>query len=435
MAAADTPGPRQAGGGASPPGSGGFGGAPDEVVAEAARAGNRQAFAVLYRRHAPAVYDFLARTLRDRAAAEDLVQVTFAAALEHHRQLEHPARVQPWLVTIAYHLAMARLAGGATVPPERPGPGAPSLGGSLEAEEAADLVWEAASGLAPGRYALLDLAIRQQLTTAEMARALGTDPARAVARFGEARRDLDAAVTTRLAVRSRGRCPDLAALVPPVEGGLDAAQWAAAERHLGQCPECRRLTAKLSDPEVLFAGLVLLPMPEHLLRTGWAQVVYRAAQGPPVPLELVVGPARAPAAARRPAPAPWWPRAHPLASVLIALSALAVAVAALTLTAGSPPQPHATTTTTAAHHHAHHHPTTTTSAPARSTTTAPGASTTTAPTTTTTSPASTTTTRPPTTTTSAPTTTTTTAATTTTSSPTTTTSTSPTTTQPATVAR
>lgn len=76
----------------------------DAQLAYSARAGDRGAFEELYRRFAPAVHGILVASA-PRTEARDLVQEVFLLALRSIRRLEDPARIGPWLCTIARNLA------------------------------------------------------------------------------------------------------------------------------------------------------------------------------------------------------------------------------------------------------------------------------------------------------------------------------------------
>lgn len=73
-------------------------------------AGSEEAFMALYRRHSPVVLGLLTRIVRDRAAAEDLLQEVFLT-LWRRRALCDPAAgsVLPWLLVVARHRAFDRL--------------------------------------------------------------------------------------------------------------------------------------------------------------------------------------------------------------------------------------------------------------------------------------------------------------------------------------
>ena len=86
--------------------AGGLDAASDLELGQAFRDGDDAALAALYDRHLRAVYDFVARVVRDPAAAEDLTQMTFVRAWEGRDKLRDPARVKAWLFTIAHNLAL-----------------------------------------------------------------------------------------------------------------------------------------------------------------------------------------------------------------------------------------------------------------------------------------------------------------------------------------
>jgi RNA polymerase sigma-70 factor (ECF subfamily) len=69
----------------------------DTTLLAAARAGDRGAFAALYRRHAAAVHGLALRVLGDRSAAEDVVQDVFLRALDHVALLRDGDRLAGWL--------------------------------------------------------------------------------------------------------------------------------------------------------------------------------------------------------------------------------------------------------------------------------------------------------------------------------------------------
>lgn len=76
----------------------------DATLVEAARAGDRRAFAALYRRHARTVHGVLLARL-PRAELRDAMQDTFTQALARLAGLRDPAAFSPWLASIARNLA------------------------------------------------------------------------------------------------------------------------------------------------------------------------------------------------------------------------------------------------------------------------------------------------------------------------------------------
>ncbi|MCX4404446.1 sigma-70 family RNA polymerase sigma factor [Streptomyces sp. NBC_01764] len=69
------------------------------------RSGDREAFAVLYVRYRPLVYDYLVHRTRDRDLSADLTSETFARALARIESFTWTGRdIGAWLVTIARNL-------------------------------------------------------------------------------------------------------------------------------------------------------------------------------------------------------------------------------------------------------------------------------------------------------------------------------------------
>ncbi|MEX2315281.1 MAG: sigma-70 family RNA polymerase sigma factor, partial [Thermomicrobiales bacterium] len=149
----------------------------DAELVLAAVGGDQQAFADLYERYIGPVYDFLARMLRDRNEAEDVAQETFVRAMQALGSLQQGTNFRGWIFTIARNTSLNRIER-----QKRVRPLALSTSGddgeeyeldivdtnrfSDPAEAAgsaavAALVWEAAAGLDPKQYALLDLHLRQ----------------------------------------------------------------------------------------------------------------------------------------------------------------------------------------------------------------------------------------------------------------------------------
>ena len=320
---------------------------PDEILAAAARAGDRAAFGRLYQRYAPPVYDYLARTVRDPHAAEDLLQTSFVRALEAIATLQDPARVRPWLYAIAHRQAMNHLTRSRpsySIDPTRPaaaGRGPDELAG---AGEAAELVWAAAGGLEPRQYAIVDLAVRQQLTTPEVAEVLDLDPKQAAVAVHRAKESLGQAVKALLLARSSQRCSRLAELVPAAPLRLSTASRHRIDRHLRRCSHCKDLASRLVSPEAVLAGLAPVALPAALLHGGWAAVLHQAGLGGLTPGPLPAGhvaavppPGPPPAAGNPTATSPqpparkWWasrPAVAATTAVVVAAGASAIALAA-----------------------------------------------------------------------------------------------------------
>ncbi len=75
-------------------------------LVQRARDGDDQAFAELYRRHFAAVYRVAFLVCHDAAAAEDIAQEAFLAAVRNLDRFERGRPVRPWLARIASNRAI-----------------------------------------------------------------------------------------------------------------------------------------------------------------------------------------------------------------------------------------------------------------------------------------------------------------------------------------
>jgi RNA polymerase sigma factor (sigma-70 family) len=250
--------------------AGGLDAASDLELGQAFRDGDEAALAALYDRHLRAVYDFVARVVRDPASAEDLTQMTFVRAWEGRDKLRDPARVKAWLFTIAHNLALNHVTRGRQMESidDQFDLATPAAGpeAELEAKDAAQLVWAAAASLEPRQYAVLDLSLRRDLATPEIAEVLGVSSSHAAVLVNRAREALGNAVRYLLVARKRDHCPRLADLVPSGLQSLTPEQRTTVDRHMRRCPDCQGLAHRLTHPAELFGGLLPLPVPSSLRR-------------------------------------------------------------------------------------------------------------------------------------------------------------------------
>jgi len=79
------------------------------LLVEAHLAGDPRAFNELVRRFQPRLLAFVARILRDRERAEDLVQETFIRAYRHLHRFDRSRKFSTWVYTIAANLARNEL--------------------------------------------------------------------------------------------------------------------------------------------------------------------------------------------------------------------------------------------------------------------------------------------------------------------------------------
>ncbi|PZR85408.1 MAG: hypothetical protein DLM67_25875 [Candidatus Nephthysia bennettiae] len=270
--------------------AGGLDAASDLALGQAFRDGDEAALAALYDRHLRAVYDFVARVVRDPASAEDLTQMTFVRAWEGRDKLRDTARVKAWLFTIAHNLALNHVTRGRKLESidDQFDLATPAAGpeAELEAKDAAQLVWAAAASLEPRQYAVLDLSLRRDLATPEIAEVLGVSSSHAAVLVNRAREALGNAVRYLLVARKRDHCPRLAELVPSGLQSLTPDQRTTVDRHMRRCPDCQGLAHRLTHPAELFGGLLPLPVPGSL-RKERREFVLVAAHRPEAPARPV----------------------------------------------------------------------------------------------------------------------------------------------------
>ena len=82
---------------------------PDEAVLLRARAGDAEAFRVIFDSHAPAVRRFLADVLRDRARADEATQETFVRVHARLGSLREGERLSGWIFGIARMVSLEQL--------------------------------------------------------------------------------------------------------------------------------------------------------------------------------------------------------------------------------------------------------------------------------------------------------------------------------------
>lgn len=82
--------------------------ADDDRLARQARRGEARALATLYRRHAPALVDYLSRITADRLDAEDALHEAFLRVFQGRGRYRGRGRFRAWLFTIATRIARDR---------------------------------------------------------------------------------------------------------------------------------------------------------------------------------------------------------------------------------------------------------------------------------------------------------------------------------------
>jgi RNA polymerase sigma factor (sigma-70 family) len=261
---------------------------PDGADVRKALAGGQSAFAALYDRYFNRVYDFLARMLRDRAAAEDVTQETFIQAMTALKSLKKPEGFKSWLFTIARNQALNRLEREKRVgamptittddseeltldlidEDRQADPSLPVLD-----QELASLVWEAARGLDEKSYAILDLHVRQGLDSGEIAEALGVTKGNAYTMLSRVKDRFEESLAV-LIVSRRGRqeCDILREMVANVTR-FTAEVREQVGKHIKTCDICTATRRKVVVPFNIIAGLAAPLPPVGLKERVWGDLM------------------------------------------------------------------------------------------------------------------------------------------------------------------
>src|SRR5579884_575383 len=253
----------------------------DAELGAALRAGGADAFEELFVRYRTRLHDAIAQLVRNPAVAEDLTQEAFLRALEQRATLREPAHVRAWLYRIAINLAKEHLLRDRdarhgevreTVPADGDGPERTAMEHSDE-----ELIASAMASMETRQRTALDLAVRHNLSMAEVAQALGIAVAHAHVVVHRAKTALGHAIRVLLVARSRTHCARLATMVPAGVEQLTPWQRRSVEHHMRHCAVCSARGRALTSPLELLGGIALLPLPASLAG-GW-----RPRLGPPRP--------------------------------------------------------------------------------------------------------------------------------------------------------
>ena len=226
----------------------------ERAECERVRAGDREAMNALYRRHRQAILHHAWRMLKDEAAAQDVVQETFARAMVAAEQTRPGLNFRAWVFRIATNLCLRELdrRGRQRLDPDLDtsrGTTPHDPAGQRELAEQLD----AALSRLPHRYRqILLLRELEQLSYDELAAVLELSESNVKVLLHRARARFTALfVADRLlqAGSAPAGCDELV-------GRLRAGSRHEIEQHLEQCPTCRQLERR--DVAQLLA---LLPAP------------------------------------------------------------------------------------------------------------------------------------------------------------------------------
>jgi DNA-directed RNA polymerase specialized sigma24 family protein len=240
---------------------------PDGLAASI-RAGDRDAFVSLYGPDFDGLFDFVLRSVRDRASATVALNDALHQAWELFRERGAPFDVRGWLFVIARDAVLARPRRRRQDVQEHEG----LLYTALEAGRLSDpslafdtelieLVWDTATALEREDYSLLDLHLRRDLSVDELAAQLELprdDVAWDLSRLCDW---FDSTVRlTLLATRARHNCGGL-------DGDLSANSASielVAARHVRDCASCLDTSARFASATEIFAGFAPMTPPPGL---------------------------------------------------------------------------------------------------------------------------------------------------------------------------
>ncbi|MCB9685408.1 MAG: sigma-70 family RNA polymerase sigma factor [Alphaproteobacteria bacterium] len=192
---------------------------------DAARQGDRDAFARLVTAHASTVCAIATGILRNERAGEEVGQEVFVCAWQDLHRLEDPERFGPWIRQIARHRARNALRSRdrrreaptdvATVPDPGPDPEQ-----RLDADRREATLWKAVEDLDEDHREVLVLFYREGQRVEEVARRLELPEPTVRKRLSRARERLRGEVEERLGQRLTRSAPRAAVFVAAVSGAL-----------------------------------------------------------------------------------------------------------------------------------------------------------------------------------------------------------------------
>ncbi|WBB81497.1 sigma-70 family RNA polymerase sigma factor [Micromonospora sp. WMMD882] len=231
----------------------------DRALVEAVRRGERAGLEGMYRRYADRLYTYARVVTREPEAAADAVHDAFLAAGQRIDQLRDPDRLRPWLYAIVRNECLRQLRERSRSTPldeaAEPVADAADPGADVNAQQVRELVHAAADALNPGDREVVHLAIRHDLSSADIGAALGVPANHAHARLSRARAQLERALGALLVARGGSRdCPELANLIDGWAGRLTPTLRKRVARHVDDCAVCGLLRREQLNPAALLSA-------------------------------------------------------------------------------------------------------------------------------------------------------------------------------------
>ena len=250
--------------------------------------GDRTALASIYDKYAAGLYDTAAAMLSDRHDAADMVQDVFCIAAERLNQLRDPDRLKPWLYAVlrneVYRRTKKRKRATPTdfqaeTTPDVVAAFDPNADGAAASyDELAELVRSAAAGLDERDRLVLELSVRQGLTGADLADALGVTPEQSYTLVHRMRDRIEKSLGAFTVAKMGSReCSELATIISGWNGEFSILIRKRVARHIDECSICERTRSKYA-PLALFGAA-----PVFLLPLGLREKVLTATQSIPTP--------------------------------------------------------------------------------------------------------------------------------------------------------
>jgi RNA polymerase sigma factor (sigma-70 family) len=247
----------------------------DADLVLATRAGDGDAFGILFDRWFDRVWDVAWHVVRDREVAAEVAQDVFLVAWQRIDDLREPAAFGGWLLRTSRNRALNRLErerrttpAGGTGDPVMAALADPGTDPATAVEDRSrdELVWAAAAALGERDASVLGLHLRHGLTPGEIAEALDVAPNHAHQLLFRLKDRLAAAIRSWvLWHHGVPRCADLRAALAGAgiaAFGPDAVR--AIGSHAGGCEACAADRDEVLAPERLFAMVPLAVAPPLL---------------------------------------------------------------------------------------------------------------------------------------------------------------------------
>lgn len=235
------------------------------------RAGDPSGLAAAYDQYGDRLYGYCWSLLKDRDSAADALHDTFLVASQRIEQLRDAERFRAWLYAIARNECMRQLRlrrrSVALEEASEVSDESVDLDAGPRNRELQALVRDAAAGLSPKDREVLELALRHDLDSSELAATLQVSQSHARALLSRVREQLERALGAVLVARDRrNECPELAAILAGSEGQMTALLRKRVSRHLETCAICAESRRRLVSARSLLSLLVPLPLPPLDLR-------------------------------------------------------------------------------------------------------------------------------------------------------------------------